>query len=243
MFDGGVGTFSVKIFGIGVCKAGLTYRQAREAGFDPVYATVSQPDHAHFYPEAEFLYVSLVADRRSRKILGIEAAGRHGDAVKARVDAIAVLLRHGLDVDEVCCLEVGYAPPFASAMDAINNAGNALDNILAGANRPIDAADFLSEFQAGTRRVLDVRGEREAAAFTRKFGDRWLNIPQDQIRARLQSIPRSESFCIICDTGARSYEAQVALHAAGITNTLQVQGGLAMIRMIAPAFVSDTEQV
>jgi NADPH-dependent 2,4-dienoyl-CoA reductase/sulfur reductase-like enzyme len=127
-FKGTVGTFCLKIFDLGVSKAGLTYRQARETGFDPVYAVVSQADHAHFYPSSELLYISLLADRKSRKILGIEAAGKNGVAVKARVDTVAVLLQHGLDVDEVCCLETGYAPPYASAMDAINNAGNVLDN-------------------------------------------------------------------------------------------------------------------
>ena len=113
-FKGAVGTFCVKVFDFGICKAGLTFRQAMENGYDPVYSVVSQHDHAHFYPTSEFMYVSLLADRKSRKILGVEAAGKHGDAVKARVDSIAVLLQHDVDIDEVCSLEVGYAPPFAS---------------------------------------------------------------------------------------------------------------------------------
>ena len=188
-FKGTVGTFCIKVFDLGVSKAGLTYRQARETGFDPVYAVVSQADHAHFYPSSELLFISLLADRKSRKILGVEAAGKNGDAVKARVDTIAVLLQHGLDVDEVCSLETGYAPPFASAMDVINNAGNVLDNILAGYNRPIDAADFLSEFAHAKTRVLDIRGEKDAAPFMEKYGARWLNIPQEQLRRRCTDIP------------------------------------------------------
>ncbi|MCG6929583.1 MAG: FAD-dependent oxidoreductase [Desulfofustis sp.] len=235
-FVGTVGTFCVKVFELGVSKAGLTYRQAKETGYDPVYAVVAQSDHAHFYPNSEFIYVSLVADRRSRRILGIEAAGKHGDGVKARVDTVAVMLRSGLSVDDVCGLEVGYAPPFASAMDVINNAGNSLDNILAGANRPIDAADFLAEFNNGTRRVLDVRGAREAAPFIAKHGPRWFNIPQQELRTRYGEISPDEPFFIICDTGARSYEAQVFLSSRGISDTLQVQGGYAMIRMTDPDF-------
>ena len=236
-FIGTVGTFCVKVFELGISKAGLTYRQAKETGFDPVYAVVSQADHAHFYPSSELIYISLLADRKTRKIIGIEAAGKNGDAVKARVDTVAVLLRHGLDVDEVCSLETGYAPPFASAMDVINNAGNALDNILAGHNRPIDSADFLFEFGHKDIRVLDVRGEKEAAPFKEKYGSKWFNIPQDQLRKRVGEIPRDELFFLLCDTGPRSYEAQVFLSSQGITNTRNIQGGFAMIKLTDPEFI------
>lgn len=236
-FSGTVGTFCIKVFNLGVSKAGLTYRQAKETGFDPVYAVVSQADHAHFYPSSELIYISLLADRKSRKILGIEAAGKNGDAVKSRVDTVAVLLKHGLDVDEVCSLETGYAPPFASAMDVINNAGNALDNILAGHNLPIDSADFLFEFNHKDIRVLDVRGAKEAAPFKEKYGSRWLNIPQDQLRKRVGEIAKDESFFLLCDTGPRSYEAQVFLSSQGIINTRNIQGGFAMIKATDPGFI------
>ncbi len=236
-FSGTVGTFCVKVFELGISKAGLTYRQAKETGFDPVHAVVSQADHAHFYPSSELIYISLLADRKSRKILGIEAAGKNGDAVKSRVDTVAVLLKHGLDVDEVCSIETGYAPPFASAMDVINNAGNALDNVLAGHNRPIDAADFLFEFCHKDIRVLDIRGEKEAAPFREKYGGRWLNIPQDQLRSKVSGVPREEQLFLLCDTGPRSYEAQVFLNSQGITNTRNIQGGFAMIKVTDPDFI------
>ena len=236
-FKGTVGTFCIKIFDLGVSKAGLTYRQARETGFDPVYAVVAQADHAHFYPSSELIYISLLADKKSRKILGIEAAGKNGVAVKARVDSVAVLLQHGLDVDEVCCLETAYAPPYASAMDVINNAGNVLDNILAGSNRPIDAADFLNEFAHRKTRVLDIRGEKEAAPFKEKYGESWLNIPHEQLRRRVEDIPADEPFFLLCDTGPRAYETQIFLSSKGIGNTRLIQGGFAMIRATDPEFI------
>ena len=133
-------------------------------------------------------------------------------------------------------METAYAPPFASAMDVINNAGNALDNVLAGYNRTIDAADFLEIFHHGTIRVLDIRGEREARPFVEKYSERWLNIPQPELRKRIDEIPDDEQLYLFCDTGARSYEAQVFLTSKGIVNTLQVQGGYAMIRMTDPTF-------
>lgn len=236
-FEGTVGTFCVKIFDMAIAKAGLSFRQAKLTGYDPLYAVVSQADHAHFYPGTELLYLSLLADRRSRKILGIEGAGKNGDAVKARIDTVAVLLRHGVDVDEICSLETAYAPPYASAMDAVNNAGNALDNVLAGQNIPIDAADFLYDFAKNDREVLDIRGAKEAKPFIAKYGTRWRNIPQDQLRKRYHEIDPQKKYYLLCDTGPRSYEAQVFLLSKGVKKTRNIQGGFAMIKVTDPEFI------
>ncbi len=235
-FKGGVGSFCVKIFDYGVAKAGLTLKQAKASGYDPVYAIVSQHDRAHFYPTSEFMYMMLIADRESRKILGVEAIGKQMDAVKSRVDSVAVLLGHEVDVDEICSLEVAYAPPLASAMDIVNNAGNALDNVLGGRNRGIDPIDFIDEMKNGTTRILDIRGEKEAAALVEKWGDRWLNIPLNQLRQRRNEIGQDEPLIVICDTGARSYEALIILDSLDITNNRQVQGGKALVSATDPSF-------
>ena len=103
--------YGMKVFDLGVATAGLSVEKAREAGYDPVAAVVAQADHAHFYPNSELIYMTLVADRRSRKVLGVQATGKNGNAIKARMDGVAVLLEHGVGVDDICGLETGYAPP------------------------------------------------------------------------------------------------------------------------------------
>ncbi|MCP3944767.1 MAG: FAD-dependent oxidoreductase [Desulfobacteraceae bacterium] len=236
-FKGTVGTFCIKVFNMGVATAGLTSAQAKANGFDPVHAILAQHDRAHFYPNSQLMCINLIADRKSRKILGIEAAGNQGDAVKARVDAIAPLLQTGLNVDDVCVLETGYAPPFASAMDIINNAANCLDNILDKQNRPIDIMDFIQKFEDGKTRVLDVRDAKEAAPFIKKYKERWINIPLPELRARIKELPENQSLCLICGTGARSYESQILLNQNKITNTRNIQGGYAMLALIAPEFI------
>lgn len=237
-FKGTVGTFCMKVFEMGVSKSGLTSRQAAEAGFDPVCSIVSQADRAHFYPSSQVMYITLIADRKSRKILGIEAVGKMGDAVKARVDAVASLLKTGhCDVDDICGLETGYAPPYASAMDVINNAGNVLDNIIEGRNATIDPVGFLKEFHNSSIRVLDVRDTVQAEDPIKMWGDRWINIPQDQLRNRVNEVPTDEPIFVLCDTGTRSYEAQVVLVANGITNTRNIQGGFSLIKVNEANFI------
>ncbi len=236
-FRGVVGTFCMKVFELGVATAGLTVDMAREAGYDPVVSVVSQADHAHFYPNSELIYMALVADRKSQKIVGVQATGKNGNAVKARVDTIAVLLEHGVNVDDICMLETGYAPPFSSAMDVVNNAGNVLDNILCGMNRPVDVCEFLTMFAEGKTRVLDIRGGREAAAGKEKYGSRWIHIPQAELRSRVADVPKDELISILCDTGPRAYETQIFLDSSGLRNTQIIQGGYAMIKVIDPEFV------
>jgi NADPH-dependent 2,4-dienoyl-CoA reductase/sulfur reductase-like enzyme/rhodanese-related sulfurtransferase len=237
-FKGTVGTFCIKIFDMGVAKAGLTAAQAKANGFDPIHAIVAQHDRAHFYPDSRMMFITLIADAKTRKILGIEAAGRQGDAIKARVDAIAPLFQTGLNVDDVCVLETGYAPPYASAMDIINNAGNVLDNILEKKNAPIDVMDFIERFKATDARVLDVRETIEAAPFIERYQDRWISIPQPELRDRLSELPKETPLYLLCGTGARSYESQIILTQNGFTNTQNIQGGYAVLAAVAPEFVS-----
>jgi len=237
-FKGTVGTFCVKVFDMGVATAGLTSRQAKAAGFDPVHSIVVQHDRAHFYPSSQLMYIKLIADKKSRQVLGIEAAGAGGDAVKARVDAVAPLLSSPIEIDDICNLETGYAPPFASAMDIINNSGNALDNIFEGMNNPIDVIEFIEEFKQGKAKVLDIRDAKEAAPLIEKYGDKWIHIPQAELRDRVGEVPADQPLSILCNTGARSYEAQILLKNNGIVNTKNIQGGYGMILVIDKEFIS-----
>jgi NADPH-dependent 2,4-dienoyl-CoA reductase/sulfur reductase-like enzyme/rhodanese-related sulfurtransferase len=228
-FKGAVGSFCIKVFDLAVAKAGLTLTQAKDAGFDPVYSVVAQADRAHFYPDSNFMFIKLIADRKTRKILGIEAAGPQGDAVKARVDAVAPLFQYEADISDICSLEAAYSPPYASAMDIINNAGNCLDNTVTGSHVPVDALDFIEEFKQEKTKVLDIRSRVQAESFVKKYKERWINIPQDEFRDRVHEVPTDEPLCIICGSGPRSYEIQVILASQGITNTRNIQGGYAMI--------------
>lgn len=236
-FNGTVGTFCLKIFELGIARAGLTVKQAKDAGFDPIHTVVVQADRAHFYPDMQLMYIKLIADRKTRKVLGIEAAGSQIDAVKSRVDAVAVLLEHGAGLDAIATLEVGYAPPFASAMDIINNAANSLDNIIDGYQVPIDVIDFLKEFKENNAQVLDVRSPVQAEPFVKKYGTQWLNIDQEELSSRLAEIPQDKPLLLVCGSGPRSYEAQLLLRNQGINHdTRNIQGGIGMIMFSDPEF-------
>lgn len=239
-FRGTVGTFCLKLFDLAAARAGLTVSQARAAGYDPVHTVVVQGDHAHFYPDMQLMLLKLIADRNTKKVLGIEAIGPQCDAVKNRVDSVAVLLQNEITLSAVTCLEIGYAPPFASAMDIINNAGSSLENIIDGYHDPIDVIDFLKAFKEKKARVIDVRSPVQAGPFVEKYGDRWINIDQDKMHAQLDRVPRNEPLMLICGSGPRSYEAQLVFRNKGINaDTKNVQGGIGMILCSDPGFAPE----
>jgi rhodanese-related sulfurtransferase len=83
---------------------------------------------------------------------------------------------------------------------------------------------------------MDARVVRDAAPLAEKYPGRWHSIPQDQIAGRLEEIPTDRPVVLVCNTGLRSFEAQLALAAAGRTNTRSVLGGLSSARRLGMEF-------
>jgi len=240
-FEGAVGTFCLKAFELGVAKAGLTLKQARAAGFDAEEGMVVMADRAHFFPGNELMYMCLIADRKTRRVLGIEAVGPQGDAVKARVDAVAALLAHKPDLDDISNLEVGYAPPYASAMDIVNAAGNALKNILDGFSDPVDPTEFLELLKDENNVFVDVRNEKVSKKMQAIYGERWITLPQDDLPQRWQELPKDKRLHVFCNTGLRSYESQLFLREKGFTDLKNIAGGYATARLLKPGIDGDGE--
>ena len=233
MFNGTVGSFAIKIFDLAVASAGITPKAALENDFPAEPVLVVQADRAHFYPTRSPIYLQLTVDRRTRRILGAQAVGANGDAVIGRINAIAAILPFKPTVEDLSNLEIAYSPPFTAAIDIVNAAGNTAENILSGLNRPMEPGEFERCFlleESADCLCLDVRGPAAAAPFVERYGCRWLNIPQETLNARMGEVPRDKRLLLVCDSGARSYEAMRQLERAGIRNTVNLQGGVAVLK-------------
>jgi NADPH-dependent 2,4-dienoyl-CoA reductase/sulfur reductase-like enzyme/rhodanese-related sulfurtransferase len=234
-FEGAVGSFVIKLFDISAASSGMTLETAQKEGLDAVNAFVVQFDRAHFYPEKELLYLELVAERKTRRVLGIQGLGSKGDAMVARVNAVAAILKHRPAVEEISNLELPYSPPFSSAMDVLNALGNTAENLLEERTRvldPIDFAKWWEERERGEVCFLDCRGWGNAEPFVKKYPGLWLSIPQDQLRDRMDEVPRDKRLVLICNTGVRSYEAQLMLDRMGVRESVNLQGGVAALKKL-----------
>ena len=72
--------------------------------------------------------------------------------------------------------------------------------------------------------VLDIRNPREWAA---KHIDGSVNIPLNHLQDRIAEIPRDRRIAVHCAGGYRSSIAASILHQYGITNLIEMAGGMA----------------
>ena len=206
-FPGYVGTWAVKLFEMSFCGTGLTVERARKEGYDAIGVSVEQLDRAHFYPEKNMMSLELVVDKPTRRVLGIQGACSAGDALKARVDAVAGVLQYARPtVEDISNLEVSYAPPFASAMDVVNVVGNVADNVLAGRFKPVTGDQFMELWKKRDQNhifFIDARPAKAGQAVQAQHPE-WHSIPLEEIAARVNEVPKDRPVAIICNTGLRA---------------------------------------
>lgn len=241
-FNGVVGSFSIKIFDLAVASTGIPLHTALNEGFDAVRTLVVQADRAHFYPTQDLMYLQLIVDRKTRRILGAQGLAGNGDALVGRIDSIAAMLPYRPGIDELSNLEVAYSPPYASAMDIVNALGNTAENVLDGYTTTMEVDEFEKCFLEGESDrciCLDVRGPANAAPYVAHFGKRWVNIPQETLNRRLDEVPKDKRLIVVCNSGVRSYEAIRQLTCAGPCDVVNLQGGVAALKKSGLLHFSD----
>ncbi|MBX6422715.1 FAD-dependent oxidoreductase [Thermosulfurimonas sp. F29] len=231
-FPGVVGAFIMKCFDLAIGACGLSLSVARAEGFDADYALGNQTERAHYYPEAEFIFVELVFDRRTRRVLGFQAVGPKTDGTLARIHAVSSVLPHRPTVEDLISLELAYAPPFNSALDPIHDVAHTAENLLDGILVQMDWEEVLRRLREGDPDTVfvDTRHPREAEPLVRKYPGRWIHVEYDKVRREMDRIPRDKDVILICNSSRRAYEAQRWLTAAGYTRTFVPPGGLNFLR-------------
>jgi len=232
-FEGVVGSFVVKLFETSLAGSGLSLEAAAASGFDAISVLLIQLDRAHFYPEKELMTLELVVEKETRRILGIQGFGSSGDAMVGRINSVAATLKNKPTIDDLSNMEMAYSPPFAAAMDILNSLANLADNALLGINRGVGPEGFKElwdQRDSGECHFLDCREVGDASEFVERNPEHWHNIPQGKINEHLDEIPKDKAVVLICNTGARSYEAQIMLDEKGFSKVVNIQGGIAAIK-------------
>ncbi len=231
--DGAVGSWVLKIFEYCLAGTGLTLQTALDSGYDAISVMMCQMDRAHFYPENHLMHLELIVDQSTRQILGIQGLGTGGDALVGRVNTIAGIIKYKPTIEDISNLEFAYSPPFSAAMDIINALANIADNVIANRLNPVtseELATIWDEKDNGEYFFIDCREKPDAAPLVEKYPDVWNNIPQGEIKNRLEEIPKDKNIILVCNTGMRSYEAQLNLTEMGFSNTKSVYGGVKMVK-------------
>ncbi len=122
-FPGVLGTGIFKVFSLNVGKTGLSEREAADAGFETVSADIEARDRAGYYPGAEKVFLKLIADRASGRLLGAEAAGSSTDKL---IDVCATALWGRLSYPDLIDIDLAYSPPYGPALSPVIQAATIL---------------------------------------------------------------------------------------------------------------------
>jgi len=222
-YHGALGTSVFKAFDGTAASTGLTERAAREAGFAVGAAMLYKDNHASYYPGGTEMALKLVYDRRDGRLLGAQAFG--GEGTEKRIDVLATALHGEMTLDDLAELDLAYAPPFSSANDPVNVAAFIGQNDISG-YAPLETAAALKATlaEAGGRPtvVLDVRNVRE---YEEGHLSGALNVPLDELRFRLDEVPRGARIHVHCRSGFRSHLALRILRQSGFDDVVNVTGG------------------
>ncbi len=121
-FAGVVGAAALKVFQLEVARAGLTEAQAAKLRLPYKSVTIKGKSRAGYYPQAKNIHIKLIFNFVTGRLLGVQMVGEEG--VAKRLDVVATALQSKLTVQDLCTLDLTYAPPFAPVWDPILIAAN-----------------------------------------------------------------------------------------------------------------------
>lgn len=217
-YHGSINTAIVKVFDMTVGTAGTASKHLKAANINHIVSTTHNGSHAAYYPDAKQMTIQIAFSPSDGRLLSAQVAGY--DGVDKRLDILSSYIKQNKSIYDLIEFEHAYAPPYSSAKDPINMAGFVAENIL------LERLKIFYWNELGNLEpddiLLDVRRADEYNAG--KIEDA-INIPVDEIRNRLDEIPKEKTIYIYCEAGLRGYLAQRILRQNGFDNVFNLSGG------------------
>jgi NADPH-dependent 2,4-dienoyl-CoA reductase/sulfur reductase-like enzyme len=120
-FGGVLGTavtrFAANGVHVEIGRTGPTTQQALGSGRDVASLVTESTTASGYMPEAAPIAVKVLAEKGSRRLLGVQVVGGPGSA--KRVDTAAAAIWLHASVDDVAGMDLSYAPPFSPVYDPV----------------------------------------------------------------------------------------------------------------------------
>lgn len=214
-YPGVLGTGVAKLpGGLNTGRTGLTETTAKAEGMDIVSAMSVVDDKAHYYPGAGSFIIKLVADKVSRKLLGVQVLGT--GAVDKVTDIGVMAISLGATVDQLSVMDFAYAPPFSTAIHPFAHAINVLLNKMDGSMDTITPVEF-AEGAAEGYEIID------CAMQPTLNNKRYLDLTK--IAGEVPNFGKEDKLLLVCTKGKRAYLTQNRLKFYGYTNTKVLEAG------------------
>ena len=221
-YQGSLGSSIIKVFKMAAASTGFNEKQLQAQGLkrhqDYEVVIIQQKSHAGYYPGATPLTMKVIYDLQ-QKILGAQVVGYEG--VDKRIDVISTAIHYHGKVTDLKDLHIAYAPPFASAKDAVNMVGYVAENIQNGYVKLM----LPDEYQQQKDQVitLDVREDEERAC---GYIEGSYHIPYGELTKRYQELDPNQTIVIYCAVGVRAYNCARILMQRGYQKVYVLSGGI-----------------
>ena len=221
-----LGTSILKLFNLSIGSVGLSEEQLKQKNiiFDKVY--LSPYNHATYYPNSKMLFIKVLFNKNNYEILGAQIVGEEG--VDKRIDVLATCIKAHLKGYELGCLELSYAPPFASAKDPINMIGYMIENLKNNLVKQFYVEELDKIISSENSLLIDVRTKEEYDA---DHINGSVNIPLDELRDNLFKINKDKTIYLICFSALRSYIAARILTQKGY-DCFHLAGGYRLFKSL-----------
>lgn len=214
-FRGTQGTAIIGLFGCAAAWTGASEKTLKRIGdtdYEKIYFYPNS--HAGYYPGVKLMAIKVLFRKSNGRLLGAQALGM--DGVDKRIDVFATMIQLGATIYDLEEAELCYAPQFGSAKDPVNFAGMIAADILRGDLPLTHWHDAKEGF------ILDVRDPLELML---EHFDGAVNIPLNQLRSRLDELPRDREINVMCRSGQRAYYATRILMQNGF-KVKNISGGM-----------------
>lgn len=221
-YQGSLGSSIIKVFKMAAASTGFNEKQLQAQGLkrhqDYEVVIIQQKSHAGYYPGATPLTIKVIYDLQ-QKILGAQVVGYEG--VDKRIDVISTAIHYHGKVTDLKDIHIAYAPPFASAKDAVNMVGYVAENIQNGYVKLM----LPDEYQQQKDQVitLDVREDEERAC---GYIEGSYHIPYGELTKRYQELDPNQTIVIYCAVGVRAYNCARILMQRGYQKVYVLSGGI-----------------
>lgn len=218
-YKGSLGSSVAKIFDYTVATTGNNEKTLKNLGIDYEVIHIHPSSHAGYYPGSFPISYKMTFDPKNGEIFGAQGVGI--DGVEKRIDIIAAAIKGNLTVFDLQDIEPCYAPPYNSAKDPVNMLGYYAENIIRDKVKTIQYYE-VDKLDKNKSVIIDVREEFELATGVIQNS---INIPLNELRERLNEIPKDKKIYVTCQVGIRGYIACRILSQYGF-DCINIDGGI-----------------
>ena len=215
-FNGVLGTSIVKLLDISAARTGLTEKDAISLGYNTESVIVPLDDKAHYYPGSGLLFIKLIADIDSEKILGAQVFGK--GSVDKQIDTVATSIHFGGKLSDLQDLDLAYAPPFSTAISPLGHAANVLLNKITEGVKIVRFEDFIEN--KDSYKIVDVNKVPTL--------ENALYLDLSNINGKIENLDYDDKILLVCARGKRAYLTYNKMKYYGYKDVNILEGGLSL---------------